>query len=88
MTKTLMTKTLKKLWKRFEAAMAAVAFAEEGEIETARQIMAEAREGEADERRRDKPHRSTLAAVPAAEPISPFLGTGVERPIGGSANAP
>jgi hypothetical protein len=83
-----MMKALKKLWKRFEAAMAAVAFAEEGEIEAARQIMAEAREGEEGERRRDKPHRPTIAAVPVAQPISPFRGTAVERQIGGSANAP
>ncbi len=83
-----MMKTLKKLWKRFEAAMAAVAFAEEGEIEAARQIMSEARGGEAGERRRDKPHRPTIAAVPVDRPISPFLGAGVEHQIGGSANAP
>jgi hypothetical protein len=88
MVKTLKVKALKKLWKRFEAAMAAVAFAEEGEIEAARQIMSEARGDEAGERQRDEPHRPTIVAVPVAQPISAFLGAGVERQIGGGANAP
>jgi hypothetical protein len=37
---------MKKLWRRFEVAMQAAAFAEEGEFETARQIVKEDRERE------------------------------------------
>jgi hypothetical protein len=33
---------VRRLWERFQAMMAAVAFAEVGEVDTARQIMAEA----------------------------------------------
>lgn len=36
----LLQSSMKKLWERLEAAFAAVAFAEEGEVETARRMIA------------------------------------------------
>lgn len=54
---------------KLEALMTAVAFAEEGEAETARQIVAEAEKAdrtdrEKDERRIDTGHRAPLAKCP------------------------
>jgi hypothetical protein len=46
---------MKKLLRKLEAAMTAVAFAEEGDAETARRIMAEVGRDEAGETREDKP---------------------------------
>lgn len=82
-----MVRFLKRLWKRFEAAMAAVAFAEEGEVEEARRIMAEARKEDSGDRRHVKPTRPSIVSVPVP-PISALLGNGPERQVGEGANAP
>lgn len=54
---------MRRLLEKIEALMAAVAFAEEGEVEAARQIMTEAEVAEPDDRH-GKPERPSSALYP------------------------